>query len=56
MGIIIGLLIRLITFPGVILDYFINKKTAEILYIEIVSDDFSKILSGESLEIKNPYK
>ena len=56
MGQLIGFFIRIITFPGLILDYYINKKTANFLSIFILKDDFSKVLSGEALEIDTTSK
>lgn len=56
MGALVGLLIRAITFPGLVLDYYINKKVASLLSINIAKDDFSKVFFGEALEIDSPNK
>ncbi len=47
---IIGLLIRILTFPGVILDAFINKKSCEYLKIELFQVNYFSI-TGEELPV-----
>lgn len=47
---IIGLLIRVLTFPGVILDALINKKTCEYLKIELFQVNYFSV-TGEELPV-----
>jgi len=45
MGILIGILIRLITFPGVILDLIVNIFSAKLLDLEITEINYDIRLS-----------
>lgn len=56
MNILIGLIVRLITFPGVILDLITNVYTAKFLKIEIVKINYASILTGNPVEIKEDTK
>lgn len=56
MGILIGLLVRIITFPGVILDLAVNIFTAKILVIEIIKINYGSILTGNPVEINKDSK
>ncbi|WCO00711.1 hypothetical protein [Psychroserpens ponticola] len=47
---IIGLLIRMLTFPGVMLDALINKKTCQFLNIELYQVNYFSI-AGEELPV-----
>jgi|GEM_PF-2771820 len=56
MGILIGILIRLITFPGVILDLIVNIFSAKLLDLEITEINYASILIGNPVKIKEDSK
>lgn len=56
MGILIGILVRIITFPGVIMDLIVNIFTAKILDLEIIKINYASILTGNPVEINENSK
>lgn len=54
MGFLIGILVRGLTFPGVILDLLINLLVAKILKIEIIEMNHLFVINGNPIEIAEP--
>lgn len=54
MGLLIGLLIRIITFPGIIFDAIINNLVCQHLEIKVNKINYLAIFGGNAVEIENP--
>ncbi|WP_298137414.1 hypothetical protein [Flavobacterium sp.] len=52
MGILIGIIVRFITFPGVVLDLIVNFLIAKLLKLEIIRINLLSILTGNPIVIK----
>ncbi len=54
MGVVIGILIRLITFPGVLLNTWVCRLTCKMLGIKVIQVDYSKLLFGMAIKVEPP--
>ena len=56
MGIIIGYLVRIVTFPGLILDALINKATCSFLHVKVLKVDYFSVGTSEAVMHEKPEK
>ncbi len=54
MGIIIGYLVRIVTFPGLILDALINKATCNFLNIKVLKVNYLSVGASEAVVHEKP--